>query len=203
MTHNVRRNLAKNLIIKSSFWNLDAFLKGCGERANDREHWNKSCWHVGRRDNVKKVFWTRHLFAQAFILRLNTYKAEIMPVAGFSVMCHLEKRQKGQSSAARVVSDFFLKARKRKSCFTPPQNISLAAYPIIYCVRYQLFGAPVSLIAPLFIFLVFFVCTLHQDNSAPLLTREHNAFRTLRPKHLDIALFPRLLLLSGIPCLEK
>ena len=55
----------------------------------------------------------------------------------------------------------------------------------------------------MFICLVFFVCTLHQDNSASPLTQEFYAFRTLSQKHLDIALFPMLLLLSGIPCLVK
>ena len=57
------------------------------------------------------------------------------------------------------------------------------------------------MIQPLFSCLVFFMRAVHRDNSAPLLNQEHNAFHVLRPKHLDIAPFPMLLLLSGIPCL--
>ena len=45
--------------------------------------------------------------------------------------------------------------------------------------------------------------TLHQDSSAPPLTQELYAFRKYRLKHLDIAHFPMLLLLSGILCHVK
>ena len=55
----------------------------------------------------------------------------------------------------------------------------------------------------LFICLVFFMCTLHQNSFAPLLTQEIHVFHILRLIHLDIALFPMLLLLSGIPYLVK
>ena len=37
----------------------------------------------------------------------------------------------------------------------------------------------------LFICLVFFVWTIYQNNSAPLLTQEHYAFHRLRPKHFQ------------------
>ena len=59
-----------------------------------------------------------------------------------------------------------------------------------------------TLIQPLFICLTFFLSYLHRDSSSPLI-QELYAFCTWRPKHLDIALFPRLLLLSGIVCLLK
>ena len=47
------------------------------------------------------------------------------------------------------------------------------------------------------------ICTCHQDSYAPLLTQELslNAFHTLRPKHLEMAVFPVLFLLSRIPSL--
>ena len=47
------------------------------------------------------------------------------------------------------------------------------------------------------------VCSLHEDNSDPLLTQELYALHMLRAKHLHVALFPMMLLLSGIPCLVK
>ena len=62
---------------------------------------------------------------------------------------------------------------------------------------------PFSLIQPLFICLTFSVSTLNYDSSAPSLTQELYAFRTPRPKHLDIAHFPIPLLLSGILCLVR
>ena len=61
----------------------------------------------------------------------------------------------------------------------------------------------IEMIQPLFICLTFSVSTLHKDSSDPPLTQELYAFRTYRPKHLDIAHFPMLLLLSGIVCLMK
>ena len=45
------------------------------------------------------------------------------------------------------------------------------------------------------------MCTVHRDSSAPLVTQELYVFHTFRPKHLGIALFPILLLVSRIPCL--
>ena len=47
------------------------------------------------------------------------------------------------------------------------------------------------------------MCTLRQDSSAPPLTEELQTFHTLRPKRLDILLFPVLFLLPGILYLEK
>ena len=50
---------------------------------------------------------------------------------------------------------------------------------------------------PLLICVVFFMCTLRQDNSAPPLTEELYACYTLRPKHLDMVFF--FLLLRSAP----
>ena len=82
-------------------------------------------------------------------------------------------------------------------------NSSLAAHPIMYQVQVVNTVTSFSLIQPMFICLTFSMSTLHQDSSAPPLTQELYTFRTLRPKHLDIAHFPMSLLLSGILCLVK
>ena len=49
-------------------------------------------------------------------------------------------------------------------------------------------------------FCIFFVS---QDSSTSPLTQKLFTFHTLRPKHLDIILFPMLLFQSGISCLMK
>ena len=54
-----------------------------------------------------------------------------------------------------------------------------------------------------FMCVLFFMCTIYQDNFSPLLTQELYTFHILRPKYLDIVLFPMLLLPSWIPCLMK
>ena len=59
-----------------------------------------------------------------------------------------------------------------------------------------------SLIQPLFICLTFSMSTLHQDSSAPHLTRILR-IPHIKTKHLDIAHFPTLLFLSEILCLMK
>ena len=88
-----------------------------------------------------------------------------------------------------------------RSCFTPPRNSSLAADPSTY------WASVINFLSLLFLFicLVFFVCTLRQDNSALLLTQELCALHTLRPKLiiLNSTLAPVLFRLSGIPCLMK
>ena len=49
--------------------------------------------------------------------------------------------------------------------------------------------------------LIFFMCTVNQHSSTPPLTQQLYALHMLRPKHLDILLFPVPFLLSGILCL--
>ena len=104
-----------------------------------------------------------------------------------------EELQKVQNPAARLV----LKAHKRdqvspflRTLHCPPKHLSN--------IRCQHPVTPFSLIQPLFICLAFFMSTLHQNSSAPPLIQELYAFCTWRPKHLDIAPFLMLLLLSGI-----
>ena len=68
----------------------------------------------------------------------------------------------------------------------------------VLSISYQFSVIHLWMIQPLFSCLVFFMRAVHRDNSAPLLNQEHNTFHVLRPKHLDIAPFPMLFLLSGI-----
>ena len=67
----------------------------------------------------------------------------------------------------------------------------------------QLFVSCLSLIHLMFICLILFMYTFHQDSTASPLAGELYTFHTLRPKHLDIVLVPMLLLLSEIIYLVK
>lgn len=55
----------------------------------------------------------------------------------------------------------------------------------------------------MFICLMLFMCTFHQDSTASHFAEELYTFHALRPKLLDIAPFPMLHLLSGIVYLVK
>ena len=110
----------------------------------------------------------------------------------------LEKSKKVQNSAVRLV----FKAHKRDH--VSPLLRTLHWLPIQARVEYKLS----TLCHPFFsatspVWLSDLMSTLHQDSSAPPLTQEPDAFRTLRPTHLDIAPFPMRFLLSGILCLVK
>ena len=73
-------------------------------------------------------------------------------------------------SAARLV----LTARKRHHVSIPPQNFSLAAHPSMYRVQ----AVNTMSLFFLFICLTFFMCTFHQDSSAPPLSQKLYRFRT-------------------------
>ena len=61
-----------------------------------------------------------------------------------------------------------------------------ATFTGVACVASFSSGAVFSLMQLLFLRLIFFMCTLHQDSTAPPLTQD--AVHMLRPKLLDIAL---------------
>ena len=75
-----------------------------------------------------------------------------------------------------------------------------AMFTGVACVAYFSSGAVFSLMQPLFLHLIFFMCTLHQDGTAPPLVQD--AVHVLRPKlfwHCSFffSFFFMLLLLTG------
>ena len=86
----------------------------------------------------------------------------------------LEKLQKVQNSAARLV----LKAHKRDHVSPLLRTLHWQPIQAGMSISCQHSVTPFSLIHPLIICMTFSVFTLHQDSSAPPLTRELYAFRT-------------------------
>ena len=80
----------------------------------------------------------------------------------------LDKLQKVQNSAARLV----LKARNEITSYPSSKLVTGCLSKHESFTKCEHFVTPFSPKLPLFIFLTFFMCTLHQDSSAPLLTQE-------------------------------
>ena len=102
----------------------------------------------------------------------------------------LEKLQKVQNAAARLI----LKAHKPDH--VSPRHKTLHWLSIQACIKYKL-STFCHFFFLLFMCRTFFMSTLHQDSSTPLLTQKLYMFCTYRPKHLEIKIF-----LSHVFCLE-
>ena len=148
-------------------------------------HINNVCWLAYSELRLISTIWhllsvdSTKMLVSAFVFARLDYCNSLLS----GCPKHLEKLQKVQNSVARLVL-------KALTWDVSPLLRTLHWLPIQAHTKLSTLSLLFFLIQLLFICLTFSMSILHQDSSAPPLTQELYAFRTQRPKHLDIVHFP-------------